>query len=199
MINHVLNDESLTDPGQVLLMLVLADCHNPKNGCYPSIKTLSRLTRYSESFVCRLLNKLVEIGKLFKDGGGGRGKKNRYVFCYECNEVTADCLIQSQFAGLKFNGNTPVKKKARTKQPFKAPSLAEFKTYASCKGIDDDDAEGLFNIWEAGDWHDSKSNPIKNWKQKLITYKVNKWLPSNKRPKEAEPVRKYKRIDTNDE
>jgi hypothetical protein len=34
MINHVLNDGSITAPAQKFLMVVLANCHHPKNGCY---------------------------------------------------------------------------------------------------------------------------------------------------------------------
>lgn len=53
--------------------------------------------------------------------------------------------------------------------PSLRPTLDEVRTYISEKGYSVD-AETFFNYFTEGEWLDSKGEPVKNWKQKVITW-----------------------------
>ena len=60
---------------------------------------------------------------------------------------------------------------------FTPPTLDEVKVYAQTRG-NKVDAQKFFDYYTAGNWIDGKGNPVKNWKQKLITWE-------SKQPAEA--------------
>jgi hypothetical protein len=61
-----------------------------------------------------------------------------------------------------------VKKDSR----FIPPSLDEVRAY--CKERNNNvNPERFFSYYEAGNWKDGKGNPVKNWKQKIITWERN--------------------------
>lgn len=57
----------------------------------------------------------------------------------------------------------------KKRKEFIPPSLEEVKAYAEERGYPDL-AERFFDYFEAGAWHDSEGKPVKNWKQKFITW-----------------------------
>lgn len=52
------------------------------------------------------------------------------------------------------------------KKTFIKPSIEEFKAYFIENGYSEDTAVRAWNGYNTADWHDSKGNKIKNWKQK---------------------------------
>ena len=52
------------------------------------------------------------------------------------------------------------------------PTLEEVRGYIEAKKLNVD-ADRFYNYFEAGEWLDSKGNPVRNWKQKLITWSTN--------------------------
>lgn len=52
---------------------------------------------------------------------------------------------------------------------MKPPTLEDVKAYVSEKGYSVDPVV-FFEYFSEGDWIDSRGNPVKNWKQKLITW-----------------------------
>jgi hypothetical protein len=55
---------------------------------------------------------------------------------------------------------------------FIPPSLDEVRAY--CKERNNNvNPERFFSYYEAGNWKDGKGNPVKNWKQKIITWERN--------------------------
>ena len=67
----------------------------------------------------------------------------------------------------------------KKRKRFVPPTLDEVKAY--CKERNNNvDAQKFFDYYEQGGWKDSKGNPVKNWKQKLITWE-------NKQPKTEKP------------
>lgn len=52
---------------------------------------------------------------------------------------------------------------------FTPPTLADIKTYVDAKGLSVDPKFFLDYFTESG-WIDSRGNPVKNWKQKLLTW-----------------------------
>lgn len=64
---------------------------------------------------------------------------------------------------------TPDKKKR-----FTPPTLEEVKAYIAernCAAVVD--AKKFFDYFETGGWHDSEGKPVRNWKQKLITWETH--------------------------
>lgn len=49
------------------------------------------------------------------------------------------------------------------------PTLDEVKAYAQKRG-NKVDPQKFFDYYTAGDWKDAKGNPVKSWKQKMITW-----------------------------
>lgn len=59
-------------------------------------------------------------------------------------------------------------KPQRTKK-FVPPTLEEVKAYAAERGSDVD-PERFYDYFTAGDWKDSRGNPVRSWKQKFLTW-----------------------------
>ncbi|MFP4017947.1 MAG: hypothetical protein ACLFUH_01750 [Bacteroidales bacterium] len=53
------------------------------------------------------------------------------------------------------------------KKPFHPPSKEDIKEYFKENGYDPEIGEKAFNYYDSANWHDSKGNKIKNWKQKM--------------------------------
>lgn len=62
-----------------------------------------------------------------------------------------------------------IKEKVIKKKSFSPPSLEEVKEYCLERG-NNVDARKFFDYYAAGDWKDGKGNPVRNWKQKLLTW-----------------------------
>lgn len=72
------------------------------------------------------------------------------------------------------------KKENKNKKKIEPPTLDEVKGYFLENGYTHDAALKAHKYYEAGAWHDSKGNPVKNWKQKMQSV----WFkPENKLPK----------------
>lgn len=71
-------------------------------------------------------------------------------------------------------GERPTRKKNANlhSTPSLRPSLEEIEAYISEKGLIVD-SKRFFDYFDASDWVDSKGNPVRNWKQKLITWSKN--------------------------
>jgi len=68
------------------------------------------------------------------------------------------------------------KKEIKNENKRVIPSLEEIKDYISEKGLSVDPNQ-FFNYYTAGDWHDKDGNPVKSWKQKLISWNGRKAKP----------------------
>lgn len=63
-----------------------------------------------------------------------------------------------------------IRRRERKKgKPFSPPTLEEVKAYVKEKGLPID-PQYFLDYFTAGDWHDSKGQPVKNWKQKALTW-----------------------------
>lgn len=78
-----------------------------------------------------------------------------------------------------------VNKPANRKPKFSPPTLEEVKTYATTRGRIDL-VKSFFDYYDAGSWCDKDGKPVKNWKQKFVSWE-------NRSPKaEARPETKTK-------
>lgn len=61
------------------------------------------------------------------------------------------------------------KEKKRTKKKFVPPTLEEVEAYCRERG-NNVDPQQFFDYYAVNDWHDKYGLPVKNWKQKVITW-----------------------------
>ena len=59
--------------------------------------------------------------------------------------------------------------KSKKSKPFVPPTLDDVKAYAQKRG-NKVDPQKFFDYYTAGEWKDAKGNPVKSWKQKMITW-----------------------------
>jgi len=75
-----------------LVMLALADLANDEGWCDPKISVLARMSRVDTRTVKRAIPKLIRMGELTVERGGGvashGGRTNRYWI--KCHQVTSD-------------------------------------------------------------------------------------------------------------
>lgn len=74
------------------------------------------------------------------------------------------------------------------KKRFTKPTLEEVQAYCQERN-NDVDAKAFFDYYNAGDWKDAKGKPVRNWKQKVIT-----WERSNNNGNAKSSNRKSKPI-----
>ena len=70
------------------------------------------------------------------------------------------------------SGKGSLGKGSEDKEPqkrFVKPTLDEVKAYCQERG-NNVDAKAFFDYYETGNWKDAKGKPVRNWKQKVITW-----------------------------
>ena len=80
----------------------------------------------------------------------------------------------------KQNKTKHIKKESERKKSFTPPTLDEVKAYIAEKGYDVDPVT-FFNFFSEGYWKDSKGQPVRNWKQKIITWQAHQTKPAAKK------------------
>lgn len=79
-----------------------------------------------------------------------------------------------------------IEKEKVKKEKFVPPTLEEVKEYAKSRGREDL-AIKFFEYFDTGKWIDSEGKPVKNWKQKFITWdNKNQKLQSTKKTESRE-------------
>jgi predicted phage replisome organizer len=83
------------------------------------------------------------------------------------------CHVTSRDESRKVTQENKIKNKNKSingeKAPFTPPTLAEVQAYVTEKNLNIN-AVYFFEFYDEGNWHDTKGNPVKNWKQKAITW-----------------------------
>ena len=78
--------------------------------------------------------------------------------------------------------NEKSKRTAPQKKAFVPPTREEVRAYAEQRNSPVD-PDRFFDYFDIGNWHDAKGNPVKNWKQKFITWE-NKDGTAKRAPEE---------------
>lgn len=79
----------------------------------------------------------------------------------------------------KTSGETSLETSGRERgkrKRFTPPTLQECRDYAreKCPSVD---ADRFFDYYSEGGWHDAKGNPVRNWKQKMLTWSRHESSP----------------------
>lgn len=83
----------------------------------------------------------------------------------QCGKMVAISNINTKVISTKSN----IKSKSSNRAKFVPPTLEEVQSYCQTRNSDVDPKK-FFEYYDAGGWKDAKGNPVKNWKQKLITW-----------------------------
>ena len=102
---------------------------------------------------------------------------NIYNNIKENNNISNDILLKE---------SSEKEPKTRKKSEFVPPSFAQVKMYIEEKGYDVD-ASYFYQYFTDGDWVDSNGKPVRNWKQKIITWasRNNNSQKNNKRTQQV--------------
>ena len=117
-----------------------------------------RMNNYLQNDRKKNTTYLEELETLTIDGKGAYTELDKGMYT-EC--------IQIGYTGKDSIGKDSIEKSKRKK--FTPPSFDEVKAYAVSRGNKVDPVK-FFDYYTAGSWKDAKGNPVKNWKQKMITW-----------------------------
>ena len=106
-----------------------------------------------------------ELARLkLKDNGS-------YTWLPDGCQMVAACLPQDSIDKNRLD------KDRLDKSKFTPPTLEEVKAYCQERG-NNVDAAKFYSFYSEGGWKDSKGNPVRNWKQKVITWERKDEKPS---------------------
>lgn len=92
------------------------------------------------------------------------------------------------------NKSEPTKKRVIKKKQhsteFIPPTIEEFIHYFEGNGFDEELARRAWNSYNSNNWHDSKDNPVRNWRMKC----QNNWFRAEN--KKTDKVEKKSKIET---
>lgn len=138
-----------------------------------SIKSLSASWKWSRHRVSNFLNLLERMGMICQK----RDTKKTYVKVRQYsdwqdsdNETGHQRDINGTSKGHQRDTNKNVKNvKNVKKKEFVAPKVDEVIEYFIEKGYTREAGQKAFEYYNTNNWHDSKNNPVRNWKQKMIS------------------------------
>lgn len=145
-----------------------------EKGTFPtSVRKLSIQTGLSDQTIRTCLKKL-ESSKQIKVDSTNKGTKISVLkwgeyqgLCDDTNEQITN--ISTSRATSQLTTLKEEKKKRNNNTPYNPPTLDEVREY--CKSRNSSvNPDTFYEYFTAGNWKDSKGNPVRNWKQKLITW-----------------------------
>lgn len=152
-------------------------------GIYGEIKKLSPMALSIFTLIKPQIdanNRRKENGKKGAEYGkmGGRPKKeNPTETPKKPQENPTETPNVNVKVNVKVKDNDSIGEKRKR---FIPPTLEEVKAYASERG-NLVDAQKFYDYYTQGNWKDAKGNPVKNWKQKMITWEKHSDKPKQNR------------------
>jgi len=131
-----------------------------------------------------------ELSTLTIDEKGSYTEKNR-VGIPLANQVPTECLPdanQITANGIPSIGKDRLGKDKKDNKKFTPPTFEEVEAYAKERG-GKVDPKFFFDYFTEGKWIDSKGNPVRNWKQKMVSWE--KHNPPQPKPAENKKVHNF--------
>lgn len=163
-------------PNEKLLYGEIAALTSKTGVCWASNSYFAELYDVDECTISRWIKQLkdknyISIDSDFKDG---LAFKQRTI-CID-KKVNTPCENNQEGIDEKVKHNNTSNKQYKNKRNIKEkcipPSLEEVKEYIAERKYAVD-AQHFYDYFEAGDWLDSQGKPVRNWKQKIITWNNN--------------------------
>lgn len=145
-----------------------------ERGCYASNQHIAEFCQCSITKVSTSISQLIKLGYLQVQKYDGRqrelksrlSKFERQTF--KNNKADSQNLKESN-TGNNTSTNTTRKRESTKRKPFVPPTLEEVEKYCESRN-NAVNARKFFDYFTASDWVDAKGNPVRNWKQKIITW-----------------------------
>lgn len=155
-----------------------------------SVSQIMSITGLSNRVVIKAVRELEEKELVVVDRFSGRS--NTFTLNYTSDEksqvkdipVTKSHTTSDEKSQVPMTKSHTQKKDKETNKrnicefPQKTPTLEDVKKYVEEKGYNVDPVK-FHEFYSAGNWHDSRGNKVKNWKQKLITWHHKNPSPQN--------------------
>lgn len=185
-----------------VILVEIDSLDKEETGCYAGNDYIAQFCQCSESKVSKSISKLIELGYIYVESFNGRKRILRSRLSENTRLPSKKCQAEKQKKqgtiiynnkeketyNLNNKSNNKVDysvaKRKYTKKPFVPPTLQEVEEYCrernSCV-----DPKRFYDYFSTPDdegrtWIDSKGNPVRNWKQKIIV-----WEGSNQSQKKT--------------
>ena len=87
----------------------------------------------------------------------------------QCNTDVTSCNVEIEIEKEIEIDKDKEKDSIKPQKRFVKPTLDEVKAYCQERG-NNVDAKSFFDYYDTGNWKDAKGKPVRNWKQKVITW-----------------------------
>lgn len=161
-------DERLSPLEKIILAEIDSLDTEEYGGCVAGNDYLAEFCQCSANKVALAVSKLKELGyiELVSFDGRTRKLKSRLNISQRQTLKKSKAGIEKENTINKEDKNTDYKKE-HTEKRFVSPSLEEVEQF--CKERNNGvDAKKVFDYYTSANWKDSKGNPVRNWKQKII-------------------------------
>lgn len=111
----------------------------------------------------------IDIGSYDKSDVGGTSNLSPTYVKSGTQIILKNNTKMNKSANADLRNSTPSQKGKANRKKFVPPSLDEVEQYVEEKRLAID-ARRFFDFYTAGEWHDSSGKPVKNWKQKALTW-----------------------------
>lgn len=193
---NVRYDDDLSANAKLLYGEITALC-NEKGYCWASNDYFSSLYGKSKRTVIRWINDLVNKNyiqsKISKEDGNLRLisvaeplvtkmslPSDKNVTTPSDKNVTHNNTLLNN----TLNNNSYIyssNSRVKNKKKFIPPTIEEVREYAKSRNSNVD-IQKFYDYYSVAKWHDKDGNPVKNWKQRLITWESNSRCKANKNP-----------------
>lgn len=111
----------------------------------------------------------IDIGSYDKSDVGGTSNLSPTYVKSGTQIILKNNTKMNKSANADLRNSTPSQKSKAKRKKFVPPSLDEVEQYVEEKGLAID-ARRFFDFYTEGEWHDGGGKPVKNWKQKALTW-----------------------------
>jgi hypothetical protein len=145
-----------------------------ERGCYASNKHIADFCQCSEAKVTKSVSMLIKFGYLYVQKFDGRQRElrsrlSKFTGLPSKNYESESQKLRQSNTGNNTSTNTTRKRESTKRKPFVPPTLEEVEKYCESRN-NAVNARKFFDYFTASDWVDAKGNPVRNWKQKIITW-----------------------------
>lgn len=193
---NVRYDDDLSANAKLLYGEITALC-NEKGYCWASNDYFSQLygksTRTIRRWIGDLINKDYIKSEISKEDGNKRlisvadPLRTKLSIPMDKNVLTPmdkNVPHNNTLLNNTINNNSYIyssNSRDKNKKKFIPPTIEEVREYAKSRNSNVD-IQKFYDYYSVAKWHDKDGNPVKNWKQRLITWESNSRYKQNKKP-----------------